>query len=1110
MKTMPRLMRLSAVFALATLFAQAANAPAAVAATVTSVASGLWNNPATWDTGVPLSTDDVVIGAGTTVDINTTPLTMNSLTVNGTLEYDATLRAVTVTTNVYIAPGGVLQTNPAGAQTGHTLSVGGDLVNDGTLDLSTSANTSGARLTFTGAANNTFGGAGATTDLRTLTINKGTSKANTLEITTSALSVQGTVADGTPMAFLTITNGTLKMSGSFTFAGRTFSSGSFSIPANGGFWLNNPNYTVSAASGNPTVNGLLRISQGTWNIGAAASNSVGFGNNSVVTIEGGAVNVAGRFGVNAATNNLTYSQTGGVVTVCTIGNTSTALASFDLGMGTGPDVVMSGGTVIFRNNTTGAGPFLDYRNQQGSTPLGITGTVLQFGDALSGVSRTYRAVGLMPNVVVSNASAGHTVVLLPAAAFINSANDVTINPGCTFDIGNQAYLERGNTFTNNGTLNANGPSSRFIWFQTGGNGTFQGAGVSTGVLSSWETSTANVTMTQASALTARRLVIFSGNVLNSGQLTLGDGSPALNIVQIGNTTTPTAAGAFDVAPTFNLGTGGEHLAYLRTTASRSTGVEVEPGRSPVNLTYDDNDVSHALTIAGGDLTVSGTTALTNGRVITNANRLIANGVVTRTTGYVDGLLQKPVAVGGPVARTFEVGDALAYSPINVTFASVTGAGTLTGKATGGDHPQLGSSDIIPTKSVNRNWTLTNSGISFTAADAVFNFVPGDIDAGANFNAFFVRKYDAPNWSAPTTGVRTATSTQATGITSFSDFAVGEPPTHTIVASAGAGGSISPSGSVPVLVGSDQAFTITPNPCYAVADVKVDGVSQGPVPTYTFTNVQADHTIDASFALIGYTITATAGPGGAIAPSGAVLVNCGTDTTFTITADPGYAITDVVVDGVSQGMVPSYTFTAVHANHTIHATFDSPTPTLVIQFQADPVGDALAVRWQLSMAAASVTLERASNEVGPWVKVDSEPTQDGSATVVTDRSVVGGQTYWYRLVTVSPSGARATYGPLKATAVLVVKEFSLDMVAPNPTQGTLAINFAVAKPTHVHLSLLDVQGRVVEVFADGDYGVGRYQAQFDGHTRSGRVPAGVYFVRYVAASRTFTKRVVFTQ
>jgi G8 domain-containing protein len=1049
MKTTPCLKRSSAVFALASMLALAANAPAVVAATVTSVATGLWNVPATWDTGVPAPTDDVVIGAGTTVDINTTPLAMNSLTVNGTLEYDATLRAVTVTTNVYIAPGGILQTNPTGAQTGHTLSVGGNLTNDGTLELSTSGNTSGARLTFTGATNNTLGGIGATTDLRTLTINKGTSKANLLEITTAALSVQGTVVDGTPMAFLTITNGTLKISGTFTFAGRTFTAAGYSIPANGGFWLNNPNYTVSAQAGSPSLGGsgaagtgtpgaggLLRVSAGTLNIGTAANNSIGFGNNSVVTVEGGAINVAGRWGVNNAANNLTYSQTGGAITLCTIGNTSTTLASFDLGQGLGPDVVMSGGTVTVRINATGIGPFRDYRNQQGSTALGITGTVLQFGDAGSGAAKTFRVEGLLPHVVVNNASAGHTVLFSPATFFDNSANNVTINPGCTLDIGNQVYLERGNTVTNDGTLGANGPSSRFVWF-AGGNGTYQGAGVTTGVLSSWETQAANLTMSQLSQVTARRIILFAGNILNASKLTLGDASATLNVVQLGNTTTPTAAGAFDVAPTFNLGTGGEHLAYMRTTASRSTGVEVEPGRAPVNLTYDDNDGSHALTIAGGDLTVSGTTALTNGRVITNANTLIANGGVMRATGYVDGLLQKPVTVGGPVARTFEVGDAVAYSPINVTFASVTGAGALTGMATGGDHPQIGSSDIIPSKSVNRYWTLTNSGTTFTTADAVFNFVAGDIDGGANFNAFFVRKYDAPNWSAPTTGARTATSAQATGITSFSDFAIGEPPTQTILASAGTGGSISPSGSVIVLDGGDQAFTITP--------------------------------------------------------------------------DGGYVIADVVVDGVSQGPVPGYTFTAVHAGHTINATFDTPTPTVVIQFQADPVGEALALRWELSrtVAVASVALERAENPVGPWKKVDAEPTQVGTATVVTDRSVVGGHTYWYRLVTVTTSGDQATFGPLEATAVRDVKEFSLGTVSPNPTRGSLGINFAVAKPTHVHLSLLDVQGRVVEVFADGEYGVGRYQAQFDGQGRGGRIPAGVYFVHYVANRQTFTRRVVFT-
>jgi len=58
--------------------------------------------------------------------------------------------------------------------------------------------------------------------------------------------------------------------------------------------------------------------------------------------------------------------------------------------------------------------------------------------------------------------------------------------------------------------------------------------------------------------------------------------------------------------------------------------------------------------------------------------------------------------------------------------------------------------------------------------------------------------------------------------------------------------------------------------------------------------------------------------------------------------------------------------------------------------------------------------------------------------------------------------------------------------------------------------VDVQGREVEVLADGEYAPGRYQAQFDGQGRSGRIRGGVYFVRYVANHQTFTKRVVFVQ
>jgi len=69
---------------------------------------------------------------------------------------------------------------------------------------------------------------------------------------------------------------------------------------------------------------------------------------------------------------------------------------------------------------------------------------------------------------------------------------------------------------------------------------------------------------------------------------------------------------------------------------------------------------------------------------------------------------------------------------------------------------------------------------------------------------------------------------------------------TITATAGNGGSISPSGTVTVNYGGSQSFTITPDANYTIGNVVVDGVSAGPVTSYSFTNVNGNHTISVSF------------------------------------------------------------------------------------------------------------------------------------------------------------------------------------------------------------------------------------------------------------------------
>ena len=74
------------------------------------------------------------------------------------------------------------------------------------------------------------------------------------------------------------------------------------------------------------------------------------------------------------------------------------------------------------------------------------------------------------------------------------------------------------------------------------------------------------------------------------------------------------------------------------------------------------------------------------------------------------------------------------------------------------------------------------------------------------------------------------------------------------------------------------------------------------------------------AITTYTISASAGTGGLISPSGSTSVTSGGSQTYTITPNTGYSVASVTVDGTSVSAVTSYTFSNVTANHTIAATF----------------------------------------------------------------------------------------------------------------------------------------------------------------------------------------------
>jgi hypothetical protein len=150
---------------------------------------------------------------------------------------------------------------------------------------------------------------------------------------------------------------------------------------------------------------------------------------------------------------------------------------------------------------------------------------------------------------------------------------------------------------------------------------------------------------------------------------------------------------------------------------------------------------------------------------------------------------------------------------------------------------------------------------------------------------------------------------------------------TITAGAGPNGSISPAGATTVAGGSNQTYTITPNAGHVVSVLVVDGQQLPGATSHTFTNVTGNHYINAYFAPSSHRITAGAGANGGISPAGSTAVTPGSDQTYTITPNPGFMVSALVVDGQQLPGATSHTFTNVTGNHYINAYF-APIPANV--------------------------------------------------------------------------------------------------------------------------------------------------------------------------------------
>lgn len=390
-------------------------------------------------------------------------------------------------------------------------------------------------------------------------------------------------------------------------------------------------------------------------------------------------------------------------------------------------------------------------------------------------------VNVSPTVTSITMPTGPTNTILQiTSAQTLTTGSVTMTAGSgtgdhrQFLLSNNAEL----VVSGNFTLNGAGNDDRYALLQiSGAEVTIGGNLVIDGLVAGNDR--ARVTLANTSTLTVGgSITLDTGGLLNNGNTTN-------SVINLG--------GSFDHVNANNdyVSTGGVFRLTGSVGQTLSGAATTTFHQLVVNKPSNDVTLTHNIIVAGN--TATSMLVLTQGRVITGANYVAvgaAGATATTISGagtasYVIGNLRRYIPTGTQSGIEFPVGGstALKYAPVEIDFPNIGTAGyfQVAASTANTDHPNIATSGLDSAASVNRYWTLTNAGLAYgTTANVTFNYPASDVDGGADTSAFLAGDYSSPNWVYPTMGTLTATSSQATGLTSAAivgEFAIGEmlPP-----------------------------------------------------------------------------------------------------------------------------------------------------------------------------------------------------------------------------------------------------------------------------------------------------------------------------------------------
>jgi len=635
-----------------------------------------------------------------------------------------------------------------------------------------------------------------------------TTSPTVFDMSTYTLNLTGTY---TGTGALSFTSGTFNITGTYTNSG-TFTCGTGTVNYNGTVQsVKSTTYnhlTISGSNqktlgGAITVNGNLNVSagvlygsiyqitgnaSGTFTLAAGTSLYIGDNNSATdilfptnftsVNCSLSSTSTVYYYGNNAQT--VSSTPTYGNLTLQAYSGSKTADGNLTVAgnlVVTSPTTLsMTSNTLDLTGNYTGTGA-LSFT----SGIFNITGTNTNSGTFTCGTGTVNYNGGGAQTVAGVNYNnltfSGVGTKTLQAAATIGIAGNfirgtMTVTPGATntvlFNGGAQTMTGSATSFTNltlantslsapadftiSGTLTTTSPA---ILSMTSYTLNLTGDYAGTGALS-FTSGTFNI----------------SGSYSNSGAFTCGTGTvnyngggaQAVRGVNYNHLTfsgvgtkTLQAAATIGIAGAFTRGT-------MTVTAGATNTVLFNGGSQTMTgnaTTFVNLTISNTSLTIPADITISSTLTFTTGNIITGSHIVIltSTGSIARTSGYVDGNLRKYVALGSNVSVTFEIGNGSDYTPLSFLFATVSTAGSLTALSTAGDHPSIGTSGFNAAKTVNRYWTITNSGIVYTSYDVTANFVNGDKDAGLNTANSIIKIYDGSLWVTPGTGTQGANSTQ---------------------------------------------------------------------------------------------------------------------------------------------------------------------------------------------------------------------------------------------------------------------------------------------------------------------------------------------------------------